>query len=148
MALPLRMNTVKRITWKTEPIWRSDVIFRFRCYYTVILSFHFVTLYNVILVRHEMYIYVIYISIYLYSYLFISIFLSIYLSIYLSIDRSIYLRIYCKMYAMEAMTPFVVMNATAWKVKVANMFVMLIIWCKIQEKNYCKLQFIWENESN
>ena len=27
------------------------------------------------------------------------------------------------------------MKATAWKVKVANMFAMLIIWCKIQKKN-------------
>ena len=35
-----------------------------------------------------------------------------------------------------------VMNATAWKVKFANMFVMLIIWCKIQQKSYYKLQFI------
>ena len=33
------MNTAKRITWKTGPIWRFYVIFRFRCYYTVILFF-------------------------------------------------------------------------------------------------------------
>ena len=38
------------------------------------------------------------------------------------------------------MRPFVVTNPTAWKVKVANMLVVLIIWCKIQEENYCKLQ--------
>ena len=27
-----------------------------------------------------------------------------------------------------------VMNATVWKVKAANMFVMLLIWCKIEKK--------------
>ena len=47
------MNTGKRITWKTGPIWRSDIIFRFRCYYTVILSLHFVTFIMFWLVRHE-----------------------------------------------------------------------------------------------
>ena len=41
---------------------------------------------------------------------------------------------YIKMYATKAMRPFAVMNATAWKVEVANMFVVLIMWCKIQEK--------------
>ena len=39
VAVSLRMNTAKRITHKTGPIWWSGVIFRFRCYYTVILSF-------------------------------------------------------------------------------------------------------------
>ena len=37
-----------------------------------------------------------------------------------------------------------IINATPWKAKIGNLFVMLIIWCKLQEKNYCKLQFIWE----
>ena len=41
-----------------------------------------------------------------------------------------------------------VINATAWKVKVANMFVKLIIWCKRQDKNPCQLQSIWEYESS
>ena len=41
-----------------------------------------------------------------------------------------------------------VMKATAWKVKVANMFAMLIIWRNIQKKKFSELQFLWENESN
>ena len=53
VAVSLWMNTTKRITWKTGPIWRFDVIFCFRCYYTVILSLHFVTFIVLWLVRHE-----------------------------------------------------------------------------------------------
>ena len=32
------------------------------------------------------------------------------------------------------------------KGKSTNMFVMLIMWCKIPKKNYCKLQLHCENE--
>ena len=131
VAGPLRMSTAKRIMWKTGPIWRSDVIFNFRCYYTVILSLHFVTLYNNMTGKEwNAYVYIIYI------------YISMYPSIYLSLYILIYICIYYKIYVMKAMRSFVVMNATAWRVKVANMFVVLITWCKIQEKNYCKLHFI------
>ena len=40
-----------------------------------------------------------------------------------------------------------IMNANGWKVKFVNIFVMLIILVYIREKNYCKLQLIWDNES-
>ena len=40
------------------------------------------------------------------------------------------------------------MKATIWKVKVVNMFAMLIIWCKMHKKDYCKLQFLGENKAN
>ena len=59
----------------------------------------------------------------------------------------IYIYIYYKIYAMNKsyeaffarqllcmQVILCVMKVTSWKVKVANMFVMLIIWCKIQEE--------------
>ena len=63
------MNTAKRITWKAGPIWRSDVIFCFRCYYSIILSLHFVTFIMLWLVKHKyIYIYIYYTCIYIYIY--------------------------------------------------------------------------------
>ena len=40
------------------------------------------------------------------------------------------------------------MKAIAWKVKAANMFAMFIILGKMQKPFFCRLQFLWENESN
>ena len=127
VAVPLLMNTVKRITWKTGAIWRSNVIFRFRCYYPVIWSLHFVTLYNVVTGKAwNAYIYNIYLylSIYLSIYSYVSIYNYIHTYIYIYIYIYIIYIIYCKIYAMKAWRPFVVINAAAWKVKVANILVM------------------------
>ena len=62
-------------------------------------------------------------------------------------NEYIYIYIYYKIYAMNKsyeaffarqllcmQVILCVMKVTSWKVKVANMFVMLIIWCKIQEE--------------
>ena len=79
-------------------IWRSDVIFRFRCYYIVILPFLY-TLWLCImlwLVRHE-YIYIyIYICIYIYIYIFIYSF--IYSNMFIYIHISVFV---CKCMCMK-----------------------------------------------
>ena len=84
-------------------------------------------------------IYVIYTIYLLYIFAIYTIHIHIYIYIYIYI-YTIYYKIYAKMRPFFACQLLCisyydcVMNATAWKVKVANMFVMLITWCKIQEK--------------
>ena len=55
-----------------------------------------------------------------------------------------------KLYNYKVHTSYVdgVMNVTAWKMKVVNIFRDLFIWRKSQEKHYLKRKFRWENVSN
>ena len=61
---------------------------------------------------------------------------------YLDICHQSYETFFCTPAVVQTGYFDCVMNTTTGKVIVANMFVTLIIWCKIQEKNYWKLQFI------